>query len=131
MVADAVKLPLRDRAADLVIAFMCLHDFDDMSAAVGEASRVLAPGGHLAVALKHPHVTAKLAGTYAAERRYTADTMRKAGLTMTYAGLHRPLTAYTAALAASGLVIEAIREPVKVDGDSVTMPFLDLLARRP
>jgi hypothetical protein len=50
---------------------------------------------------------------------------------MTYEGLHRPLTAYTAALAGAGLVIEAIREPVKTDGDSVTMPFLDLLARRP
>ena len=72
-----------------------------------------------------------LAGTYASERRYTVETPEKARLAMTYEGLHRPLTAYTAALAASGLVIEAIREPVKTDGDSVTMPFLDLLARRP
>jgi hypothetical protein len=91
----------------------------------------MVPGGRLAVALKHPVVTAKLVGTYAAERRYTADTVKKAGLAMTYEGLHRPLTAYTAALAAAGLEIEAIREPVKTDGDSMTMPFLDLLARRP
>ncbi len=76
-------------------------------------------------------MTARLAGTYAAERRYSVDTVEKAGLAMTYEGLHRPLTAYTAALADAGLVIEAIREPVKTDGDSVTMPFLDLLARRP
>jgi hypothetical protein len=76
-------------------------------------------------------VTARLAGKYAAERRYSVDTVEKAGLAMTYEGLHRPLTAYTAALAASGLVIDAIREPVKIDGDNVTMPFLDLLARRP
>jgi ubiquinone/menaquinone biosynthesis C-methylase UbiE len=131
VVADAVMLPLRDQEADLVIAFMCLHDFDDMGAAIGEAARVLVPGGRLAVALKHPVVTAKLVGTYAAERRYTADTVKKAGLAMTYEGLHRPLTAYTAALAAAGLQIEAIREPVKIDGDSMTMPFLDLLARRP
>jgi SAM-dependent methyltransferase len=131
VVADAVMLPLRDRKADLVIAFMCLHDFDDMRAAVGEAARVLAPGGRLAVALLHPVMTARLADTYAAECRYSVDTVEKAGLAMTYEGLHRPLTAYTAALAASGLVIEAIREPVKTDGDSMTMPFLDLLARRP
>jgi SAM-dependent methyltransferase len=130
VVAEAVMLPLRDRAADLVIAFMCLHDLDDMRAAVGEAARVLAPGGRLAVALLHPVVTARLAGAYAAERRYSVDTVEKAGLAMTYEGLHRPLTAYTAALAGAGLVIEAIREPVKTDGDSVTMPFLDLLARR-
>jgi ubiquinone/menaquinone biosynthesis C-methylase UbiE len=131
VVADAAMLPLRDREADLVIAFMCLHDFDDMRAAVGEAARVLTAGGRLAVALLHPVVTARLAGTYAVERRYSLDTTEKAGLSMTYEGLHRPLTAYTAALAASGLVIEAIREPVKTDGGSVTMPFLDLLARRP
>jgi SAM-dependent methyltransferase len=131
VVADAALLPVRDGAADLVILFMCLHDFDDMRAAIRQAARVLVPGGRLAVALLHPVVTARLAGTYASERRYTGQTPEKAGLAMTYEGLHRPLTAYTAALAASGLVIEAIREPVKTDGDSVTMPFLDLLARRP
>lgn len=46
-------------------------------------------------------------------------------------GLHQPLTAYTAAMAASGLVIEAIREPVKTSAGTMTMPFLDLLARLP
>jgi len=130
VVADAAMLPLRDRAADLVIAFMGLHDFDRMRAAVAEAARVLAADGRVAIALLHPVVTARLAGTYAAERRYTLDTAEKTGLAMTYEGLHRPLTAYTSAMAASGLVIEAIREPVKTDGDSVTMPFLHLLARR-
>jgi SAM-dependent methyltransferase len=130
VVADAAALPLRDGAADLVIAFMCLHDFDDMTTAVHEAARVLAPGGRFAVALLHPVVTAKLAGTYAAESRYTLQTVPKAGLAMTYEGLHRPLTAYTAALATAGLAIEVISEPVKTDGSSITMPFLDLLARR-
>jgi ubiquinone/menaquinone biosynthesis C-methylase UbiE len=62
---------------------VCLHDFDDIRTAVGEAARVLAPGGRLAVALRHPVVTAKLAGAYAAERRYTSDTVKKAGLAMT------------------------------------------------
>lgn len=131
VVADAVRLPLRDRCADLVIAFMCLHDFDDMRAAVAEAARVLAPGGRLAVALLHPVVTARLAGTYAAECRYSVATPEKGGLAMTYEGLHRPLTAYTAAMAASGLVIEAIREPVKTSAGTMTMPFLDLLTRLP
>jgi ubiquinone/menaquinone biosynthesis C-methylase UbiE len=40
---------------------MCLHDFDDMSAAVAEAARILTPGGRFAVALHHPFVTAKFA----------------------------------------------------------------------
>jgi SAM-dependent methyltransferase len=130
VVADGTLLPLRDHAADLVIMFMCLHDFDDMRAAISEAARVLEPGGQLAVALLHPVVTARLAGTYAAECRYAVDTPQKAGAVMTYEGMHRPLTAYTAALAAAGLAIEAVREPVKADGGRVTMPFLDLLARR-
>jgi ubiquinone/menaquinone biosynthesis C-methylase UbiE len=47
-VADAGRLPLRSRCADLVVAFMSLHDFDDMSAAISEAWRVLARGRNLA-----------------------------------------------------------------------------------
>lgn len=43
IVADATRLPFPDESADLVIAFMCLHDFDDMSAAVAEAARILTP----------------------------------------------------------------------------------------
>ncbi len=45
IVADATRLPFPDGSADLVIAFMCLHDFDDMSVAVAEAARILTPGG--------------------------------------------------------------------------------------
>lgn len=38
IVSDAARMPFPDESADLVIAFMCLHDFDDMSAAVAEAA---------------------------------------------------------------------------------------------
>jgi ubiquinone/menaquinone biosynthesis C-methylase UbiE len=41
--ADAVRLPLPDDSADLAIAFMSLHDFDDVRAAAAEVARVLAP----------------------------------------------------------------------------------------
>ena len=131
IVGDAAMLPIRDRAADLVIAFMCLHDIDDMTAAVAEAARVLAPGGRLAIALLHPVQTARLAGHYATEHRYTLVTEQRAGQVMTFEGLHRPLTAYTSALAGAGLAIEAIREPLKTDGENASRPFLHLLARRP
>jgi ubiquinone/menaquinone biosynthesis C-methylase UbiE len=53
-VADAVRLPLPDDAADLAIAFMSLHDFDDLRAAVAEVARILAPDGRFCVALLHP-----------------------------------------------------------------------------
>jgi ubiquinone/menaquinone biosynthesis C-methylase UbiE len=42
-VADAVRLPLPGGAADLAIAFMSLHDFDDLASAVTEVARVLTP----------------------------------------------------------------------------------------
>jgi SAM-dependent methyltransferase len=130
IVADATRLPFPDESADLVIAFMCLHDFDDMPAAVAEAARILTPDGRLAVALHHPFVTAKYAGTYAAEQRYTL-TVQNNDAAMTYEGTHRPLSAYSTALTAAGLVIETIREPAKANDGQPTAPFLDLLARRP
>jgi ubiquinone/menaquinone biosynthesis C-methylase UbiE len=71
VVADATRLPLPDGVADLAIAFMSLHDFDDLRAAVTEVARVLAPGGRFCVALLHPVVTAGMVGGYAAERRYS------------------------------------------------------------
>jgi len=130
VVADAAKLPIRDHAADLVVAFMCLHDFDDMTAAVAEAARILAPDGRFAIALLHPVFTAGLTGTYADEQPYTL-TIDRAGQTMTYHGRHRPLTAYTTALSAVGLAIETIREPLKINSGKNAMPFLHLLARPP
>jgi ubiquinone/menaquinone biosynthesis C-methylase UbiE len=128
VVADAAQLPIRDHAADLVIAFMCLHDFDDMTAAVTEAARILSPDGRFAIALLHPVFTMRLTGTYADEQLYTL-TLDRAGQAMTYHGMHRPVTAYTTALAAAGLAIEIIREPLKINSGKNTMPFLHQLAR--
>ena len=102
IVADAARLPFPDESADLVIAFMCLHDVDDMPAAVAEAARILT-SGRFALALHHPFVTARFAGTYLAEQRYTL-TVQDNGASMTYEGTHRQ------------------RQPAE--------PFLDLVARR-
>jgi SAM-dependent methyltransferase len=129
IVGDAARLPFPDESADLVIAFMCLHDFDDMPAAVAEAARILTPGGRFAMALHHPFITARFAGTYVAERRYTL-TVQHNDASMTYEGTHRPLAAYSTALTAAGLVIETIREPAKDHAGQPTAPFFDLLARR-
>jgi SAM-dependent methyltransferase len=126
-VADAVRLPLPDDAADLAIAFMSLHDFDDLQAAVAEVGRVLAPNGRFCVALLHPVVTARLADGYAAERRYTF-TVERSGLQMTYEGTHRPLGAYFDALERAGFVVEALREPIVLRDDG--SPFVDFLHLR-
>ena len=50
VLGDATRLPFAASAFDLVIAYMCLHDIDDMRLAVSEAARVLKPGGRLCAA---------------------------------------------------------------------------------
>lgn len=44
------------------------------------------------------------------ERRALADTCERDGYTMTFHSQHRPLQAYTEALADAGFLIERIRE---------------------
>jgi SAM-dependent methyltransferase len=149
-VADAVALPLADAQADLVVAFMSLHDFDDLDGAVGEIARVLRRGGRLCLAVVHPLNSAGgflsrepsspfvIEGSYLDPHRYS-DTVQRDGLTMTFHSCHRPLERYASALEANGLVIEAVREPSIPDA-GVSEPhdlrwcrvplFLHLRARR-
>jgi SAM-dependent methyltransferase len=148
-VADAVALPLPDACADLVIAFMSLHDVDDLEGAVRETSRVLEPGGRLCLAVVHPINSAGRFESDAANApfridRYLArfdysDRMERDGLTMVFNSRHHPLADYFAALAASGLTVETLREPA-VPESAVPSPsarrwqrvplFLHILARR-
>ena len=53
-IADGAALPFGEGEADLIVAFMSLHDMDEMPAAVAEAARVLASGGRLCAAVVHP-----------------------------------------------------------------------------
>jgi SAM-dependent methyltransferase len=130
-VADAVRLPLADRVADLAVAFMSLHDFDDVRAAVAEVARVLVPGGRFCVALLHPVVSARMVDGYADERRY-AFTVERGGRRMTYEGIHRPLAAYFGAFEAAGFVVEALREPAEArDDGSRSVNFLHVRGRLP
>ena len=121
-VADAAALPLEDASADLAIAFMSLQDIDDMPAAISEAARVLQPGGRLCLAIVHPLNSAGrfeqatpdapfvIGGHYLGDFRY-ADTLERAGLTMTFHSRHRPVEAYFLALEQAGFLVEALREP--------------------
>jgi SAM-dependent methyltransferase len=119
--ADAAALPLEDASADLAVAFMSLHDIEAMPAAVREAARILESGGRLCLAIVHPINSAGrfqqttvdapfiIQGEYLRAFRY-ADTVERAGLTMTFHSQHRPLEAYFMALEAAGLLVEALRE---------------------
>jgi SAM-dependent methyltransferase len=121
VLGDAGRLPFRNEAFDLVVAYMCLHDIDEMPRAVTEAARVLEQGGRLCAAIPHPVNTAGtfaagaqdapfvIAGSYAepAPLRFVAE---RDDLHLTFHSEHRPLGAYFGALEAAGLLTEAIRE---------------------
>jgi SAM-dependent methyltransferase len=149
-VADAAALPLPDACADLVVAFMTLHDVEDLEGAVQEIARVLEPRGRFCLAIVHPMNSAgRFEGEGAdapfhVDKSYLArfdycDRIERDGLTMVFHSRHRPLADYFAAFASSGLVVETLREPAVPD-IALTSPalrrwqrvplFLHVLARR-
>ncbi len=139
-VGNAAALGFDDASFDQVVSFMCLHDVDDLAGAVREVARVLEPGGVACFAVVHPinsagrfekHGRFVIRGSYLEPFRYT-DTVTRDALTMTFESLHRPIAAYFDALAAAGLVVDALREPVTTGHDSWSrLPlFLHLRARK-
>jgi SAM-dependent methyltransferase len=120
--ADAAALPFEDASFGLVVGFMSLQDVENFEGAIRECGRVLSPGGRLCLAVVHPINSAEtrrqedgesplvIEGSYLGSFSY-AQTVVRDGLEMTFASVHRPLEAYTEALAGSGFVIERIREP--------------------
>jgi SAM-dependent methyltransferase len=112
LVADAAKLPFEDGAADLAVAFMTLQSVEDLNGAVAEVGRVLAPGGRLCAAVVHPMNSVEHSpGGYFSEHRYAFEHDHE-GVSMTFHDVHRPLSAYAAALGAAGLRIDALHEPI-------------------
>lgn len=119
--ADAASLPLPDASADLVTAFMSLHDIDDLDGALREIARVLVPGGRLRAAIVHPINSAgrfatrdpdavfEIKGSYFEERR-SNDSFTRDGLTITFASLHRPLERVARAILDAGLLIDHVAE---------------------
>jgi len=122
IVSDAARLPFTDSAFDLVVAFMCLHDMDQMAGAISEAGRVLAPGGRLAFAVVHPINSAGdfagkepdapfvITGSYLDSHPadWTADS---GGIRVDFHSEHHSIEEYATAVASAGLLIEQIREP--------------------
>jgi SAM-dependent methyltransferase len=120
--AYAAALPFEDASFGLVVAFMSLQDVENLDGAIRECARVLRPNGRLCIAIVHPVNSAGtwerddaesplvIAGSYLGTFEY-AETFSRDGLEMTFASVHRPLEAFTEALAGSGFVIERLREP--------------------
>jgi SAM-dependent methyltransferase len=124
--ADASALPFDDASFDLVVAFMSLQDIDDFEGAIGEVSRVLSGGGTFCMAIVHPLNSAGLflertadspfviEGSYL-DSHFYEDELVRSGLEVTFVSAHRPVHAYTEALARAGLLIERLREPAVPD----------------
>jgi SAM-dependent methyltransferase len=86
--------------ADLAIAFISLHDIDAMRAALGEAARILKPGGRFCFAIVHPINSAGrfetatrqapfvIKGDYLQPFAYS-DAVERDGLSMTFHSHHR------------------------------------------
>lgn len=121
-VGDAAALPFAGETFDLVVAFMTLHDVDDMTQAVVETARVLRPGGVLCAAIVHPSFSAGLVPppdrtsthlwqeSYYATRTY-AETVKHDGLAVTLHSVHRPLDAHVSAVTSTGLILDVVQEP--------------------
>ena len=118
--ADAAALPFADQSAELAVACMSLLDIEDFQGAVSEIGRVLQPGGRLCLTVVHPFASAQDEDTmhtgsprfsrpYLQSRQYI-DRFQRDGLTMTFTSMHRPLSAYTSALLANGMMISAVTE---------------------
>lgn len=119
---DAAALAFPPGAFDLVVAFMSLQDVNDFEGAIQEAARVLESGGRFCLAIVHP---LNSAGQFEGEvpdgpftitasylhSSYYADNVVRDGLEVTFVSAHRPLQAYTEAIAEAGLLIERLREP--------------------
>ena len=99
---DACGLPFRDASFDLVCSSLMTGDVSDLRAWVREATRVLAPGGHLIYSDFHPSWAA---------RRWRRTFRDAAGRQRELAYVPHKIEDHLAALEASPLAVRAIREP--------------------
>ena len=128
---DAASLPWMAGAFDLALAYMSLHDIEDLAGAVAEAARVLEAGARLCVAIVHPlNRPTEALDDYFSEHRF-ADDFERDALRMTFEGIDRPLEAYPAALARAGFLIEELREPRPAPADVGSAPQLAKATKRP
>ena len=99
---DACRLPLRDASFDLVCSSLMVGDVADLRAWVREATRVLAPGGHLIYSDFHPSWAA---------RRWRRTFRDARGRRRELAYFPHQIDEHLAALHASPLAVRTIREP--------------------
>jgi malonyl-CoA O-methyltransferase len=100
--ADARGLPFPDRAFDLVCASLMAGDIERLGDWIGEATRVLAPGGHLVYSDFHPAWTAE---------RWRRTFQTADGRSFELAFFPHAIEEHLRLLAGAALVVRTIREP--------------------
>ena len=119
---EAGRLPFRDGAFDAVVACLVFEHIDDAEEAIGEAARVLAPGGRFVFFLNHPLLQTPGSGWIddrILDEQYwrigpylTVDrTMEQVDNGVVIPFVHRPLSHYVNALVGAGLVLRRMEEP--------------------
>lgn len=133
-VGDAARLSaFGDGAFDLVVSNMALMDIADAAGCIGEAGRVLAPGGRFVFSISHPCFDVMSRSAWVVERDLGGTTVwRKVrryrepfdewipwdvgeGATMELRSFHRPLGWYVEQLRSAGLAIVHFEEPSPLD----------------
>jgi SAM-dependent methyltransferase len=122
--ARAEALPFEDGRSDLVVSYLSLIDIPDLSAAIAEMTRVLAPGGALLIANLTSFSTASAvpgvtwtrdaAGNrlyFAIDHYLEARAEQVSWDDISVVNYHRPLSAYMALLLAKGLRLTHFEEP--------------------
>ncbi len=139
---DAAALPFPDEIFNLVVAYNCLMDFDNMSGALAEVSRVLRPEGRLAVCVVHPLNDAGkfagkepgapfvISGPYLGERREFNEIFRREDREMHFRGWSYSLEGYAGRLEKAGFAIERLREPAATEESIARFGESDLRWRR-
>jgi SAM-dependent methyltransferase len=150
--AKAHELPFPDLTFDAVVACLVFEHIDEVDAAIGEVARVLAPGGRFCFFLNHPLLQTPNSGwiddqvldppeQYWRIGPYLVEdeTIEQVEHGVFIPFIHRPLSRYVNAMAASGLLIERMEEPAPPPGflaraqeyaDAATIPRLLFLRSR-
>ena len=142
--AHANSLPFGEATFDAVVACLVFEHIDDVDGAIAEVARVLRPGGHFLFFLNHPLLQAPGSGwvdDHILEEQYwrvgaylVEDTaLEEVGKDVFLPFVHRPLSRYVNAMAANGMVIRRMEEPLPPPGflarakeyrDAATIPRL-------
>jgi ubiquinone/menaquinone biosynthesis C-methylase UbiE len=105
-------LPFADAEFDLIVCALVIHHLEDRQACLREFFRVLRPGGHVVLSTQHPTTDWLRKGGSYFEVKEEEDTWHRDYSAYTVRFWREPLTAFCAAIANTGFLIERLVEPL-------------------